>query len=54
LIRKAFPQTEVQDLSTRIQAMNYLGSTLAQKVSKIPDTVFLRCLVLILDQTTEE
>ena len=51
LIRKAIPESrdESNDLLSRMQAMNYLGSLLSQQTTPIPDATFLKCLQLILE-----
>jgi hypothetical protein len=52
LILRAFPQSGSQDvdhLTSRLQAINYLGSLMAQKEASLPEGIFLKCLSLTLD-----
>lgn len=52
LILRAFPTQEAQDLNhltSRMQAINYLGSLQAQNVAPLPESTFMKCLGLTLD-----
>lgn len=53
LILKAFPESGGQDtehLTSRMQAINYLGSLMAQQVAPLPAATFIRCLSLTLEK----
>lgn len=53
LILRAFPLSaggqDVDHLTSRMQAINYLGSLMSQNIAPIPDNTFLKCLSLTLD-----
>ena len=53
LILQAFPISaggqDVDHLTSRMQAINYLGSLMAQDIAPIPDLTFFKCLTLTLD-----
>ncbi len=53
LILRAFPLIaggqDVDHLTSRMQAINYLGSLMSQNIAPIPDSTFLKCLNLTLD-----
>ncbi len=53
LILKAFPESGGQDtehLTSRMQAINYLGSMMAQQIAPLPENTFIKCLSLTLDK----